>query len=33
MRKFLYWFIQLTWGLPLNIIGGIIALCITMQGR
>ena len=32
MRKFLYWFIQLTWGLPLNIIGGIIAFVLLCKG-
>lgn len=33
MSKFLYWFIQLTWGLPLNIMGGIIALLLINRGK
>ena len=32
MRTCLYWFIQLTWGLPLNIIGAIIAIVLICRG-
>ena len=32
MRKFLYWLVQLTWGLPLNLIGGIIAFILICRG-
>ncbi|WP_338449589.1 hypothetical protein R4Z09_26005 [Niallia oryzisoli] len=32
MRKFLYWFIQLTWGLPLNLIGAAIAFVLLCRG-
>lgn len=32
MRKFLYWFIQLTWGLPLNLFGAAIALVLLFRG-
>ena len=33
MSKFLYWSIQLTWGLPLNIVGGIIAVVFICKGN
>ena len=33
MNTFLYWFIQLTWGLPLNIIGAILAFVLICRGH
>jgi len=33
MSKSLYWFIQLSWGLPLNVIGGIIAFVLICKGN
>lgn len=32
MRKFFYWFIQFTWGLPLTLAGGILALLLIARG-
>ena len=33
MNTFLYWFIQLTWGLPLNIIGAILEFVLICRGH
>jgi hypothetical protein len=33
MSTFLYWFIQLTWGLPLNLVGGMIAFVLIGMGH
>jgi len=32
MRTILYWFVQLTWGIPLNAIGAAIALVLLISG-
>ncbi len=32
MNPFLYWFIQLTWGLPLNLVGAMMALLLLATG-
>jgi len=33
MRTFFYWLLQLTWGLPLNLIGAFIALILLLGGK
>jgi hypothetical protein len=33
MHAFFYWLIQLTWGLPINIVGGIVAFVLTCMGN
>ena len=32
MNRFLFWFLQLTWGLPLNLIGGVMAILLICRG-
>ena len=32
MKTFLYWLIQLTWGLPLTFVGGLISLVLIGMG-
>ena len=33
MKTFLYWLIQLTWGLPLTFVGGLISLVLIGMGN
>ena len=33
MSKFIYWFLQFTWGFPLNVAGGILAFVLICKGK
>ena len=33
MKKFFYWFLSLTWGLPMTLIGLIVALALLITGH
>ena len=33
MKKFFYWFLSLTWGLPMTLIGFIVALVLFVTGH
>ena len=32
MHTFIYWLLQFTWGFPLNVIGGILAIVLICKG-
>ena len=33
MKKFFYWFLSLTWGLPMTLIGLLVALALLITGH
>lgn len=33
MKRFLFYFLNLTWGLPLNIVGGLVAVVLLLAGK